>query len=182
MRTTFAFFTVLAVICSAGVGQLTSCSCKSTLRLCVLVHLQNIGDEYGTENEWVGTKGQSRRLEGFSIKRVTETPGFSIRYYAHLQNIADTPVRSEGQFVGTRGRSLRLEGFAIWLEGPLSHQYNVYYQCHLQNFADSGIYQNGGFCGTRGQSRRLEAMKVWIVKKWGVIWGTWIKFIKYKNY
>jgi uncharacterized protein YjdB len=102
-------------------------------------------------------------LEGFRIARINPTSDFTIRYYAHIKNIGDTPVRSEGQFVGTKG--LRLEGFAIWLEGPLAYQYNVYYQCHLKDFGDSGFYQNGGFCGTRGQSRRVEAMKVWIFKK-----------------
>jgi uncharacterized protein YjdB len=73
-----------------------------------------------------------------------------IRYYAHIQNIGDTPVMTGGQFVGTRGKALRLEGFAIWLEGPLAKQYNIFYQCHLQNIGDSAIYQDGGFCGTRG--------------------------------
>jgi uncharacterized protein YjdB len=167
MKSTFVLFAVLAVLCSAAVdavGGLTPNVFKNT-RLSVLVHLQDIGDQYGIENQWVGTKGQSRRLEGFSVRRLTPTPDFSIRYYAHLQNLGDTAVLTEGQFVGTRWNSLRLEGFAIWLTGPFAYQYNIFYQCHLQNFGDSGIYQNGGFCGTRGQSRRVEAIKVWIVKK-----------------
>jgi uncharacterized protein YjdB len=84
---------------------------------------------------------------------------------AHIQNLGDTPARTEGQFVGTRGKALRLEGFAIWLAGPLAHQYNIFYECYLQGSGDSATYQDGGFCGTLGQARRVEAMRVWIAKK-----------------
>jgi hypothetical protein len=101
MKSTFVLFAVLAVLCSAAVdavdavGGLIPNIFKNT-RLSVLVHLQDIGDQYGIQNQWLGTKGQSRRLEGFSVRRLNPTPDFSIRYYAHLQNLGDTAVLTEG--------------------------------------------------------------------------------------
>jgi hypothetical protein len=56
MRTTIAFFTVLAVICNVGVGQFNPNIIRNT-RLSVFVHLKGIGYQYGIENQWLGTKG-----------------------------------------------------------------------------------------------------------------------------
>ena len=57
----------------------------------VIAHIQGMGDVHGRDNEWVGTKGQSRRLEGFTI-RVLEPlkDDVHLEYMGHLQNIGDT--------------------------------------------------------------------------------------------
>ena len=131
----------------------------------ILVHLEAIGDVKRRENEFAGTRGQSRRLEGFQIEVAQAIPNLSLRYMAHLQGIGDVPFLPEGQFIGTRGQSRRLEGFAIELTGSAAPNYNVKYMAHLQNIGDTGIFQNGAFCGTRGQSRRVEGILVRIEKK-----------------
>lgn len=135
------------------------------LPLIVLVHLQDIGDSLFHNGQWAGTKGQSRRLEGFQISQVNPVPGLSLQYMAHLQDIGDVPWVNEGGFVGSRGQSRRLEGFAIRLTGPNAPFWDVIYQAHLQDMGDTGSYSNGQFCGTRGQSRRVEAIRVNIVAK-----------------
>jgi hypothetical protein len=129
----------------------------------IVVHLENIGDIAFRENELAGTRGQSRRLEGFSVTISPAIPGLTLRYMAHLQDIGDTPFVNEGQFVGTRGQSRRLEGFAINLIGSSASNYDVSYMAHLQGIGDTAFYQNGQFCGTRGQSRRVEGILVRIV-------------------
>ena len=98
----------------------------------LLVHLQGIGDVVVTNGQFGGTRGQSRRLEGFQMNIDPAIPGLSCRYMAHLQNIGDVPFVPEGQFVGTRGQSRRLEGFAIELTGPAAASHNVFYMAHLQ--------------------------------------------------
>ena len=130
-----------------------------------LVHLQNIGDRGFRENEFAGTRGQSRRLEGFQVQIVPGIPNLSMRYMAHLQNIGDVPFVNEGQFVGTRGQSRRLEGFAIELTGSQAATFNVVYMAHLQGTGDTPFFQNGQFCGTRGQSRRVEGILVRIDRR-----------------
>jgi peptidoglycan hydrolase-like protein with peptidoglycan-binding domain len=126
----------------------------------VLVHLQGIGDLGFRENEFAGTRGQSRRLEGFQLQISPAVANLGVRYMAHLQNTGDTAWVSMGSFVGTRGQSRRLEGFAIELTGSAAGNYNVFYLAHLQNTGDTALFSNGQFCGTRGQSRRVEGILV----------------------
>lgn len=126
----------------------------------VLVHLEGIGDLTYRENEFAGTRGQSRRLEGFQITIDPAVPGLGMRYMAHLQGTGDVPFVNGGQFVGTRGQSRRLEGFAIQLTGAAAANFNVFYMAHLQGSGDTGVFQNGQFCGTRGQSRRVEGILI----------------------
>jgi hypothetical protein len=126
----------------------------------VLVHLENIGDRVFRDNEFAGTRGESRRLEGFELSLNPAVPGLGMRYMAHLQGQGDVPFVNEGQFIGTRGQSRRLEGFAIELTGPQAANHNVFYMAHLQNLGDTPLFTNGQFCGTRGQSRRVEGILV----------------------
>jgi len=126
----------------------------------VLGHLQNIGDVGGIDNQFVGTRGQSRRLEGFQIDINPAVPGLGLRYMAHLQNIGDVPFVTDGNFVGTRGESRRLEGFAIETTGANANNFDVVYMAHLQNIGDTALARNGQFCGTRGESRRCEGIVV----------------------
>jgi hypothetical protein len=138
---------------------------RREVELNVLVHLQDIGDRIFRENEFAGTRGQSRRLEGFQLRIDPPIANLSMRYMAHLQNTGDVPFVNEGQFVGTRGQSRRLEGFAIELTGAQAANFNVFYMAHLQNTGDTGFFQNGQFCGTRGQSRRVEGILVRIDRR-----------------
>jgi len=130
-----------------------------------IVHLQNIGDVSFQSGAFAGTRGESRRLEGFSLAIADGTPNLGIQYMAHLQDIGDTPWVNGGQFIGTRGQSRRLEGFAIRLTGSAARNYNIRYICHLQNIGDTPVRSNGEFCGTRGESRRLEGLQVWIERR-----------------
>jgi hypothetical protein len=131
----------------------------------VLVHLQGIGDSAFRENEFAGTRGQSKRLEGFQLTITPAVPGLSVRYMAHLQSKGDVPFVGEGKFVGTRGEHLRLEGFAIELTGSAAGNFSVFYMAHLQGRGDTGFFQNGQFCGTRGEQRPVEGILVRIDPK-----------------
>jgi hypothetical protein len=137
----------------------------TNLRLDVLVHLQDIGDTLAHDDEFAGTRGQSRRLEGFQLQSDPQVPGLSMQYMAHLEGIGDVPFVNEGQFIGTRGQSRRLEGFAIRLTEPAAAKFDVVYMAHLQGTGDTGFFQNGQFCGTRGQSRRVEGILVRVSPK-----------------
>lgn len=138
---------------------------ETSPRLDVLVHLQQLGDKTFHEDEFAGTRGQSRRLEGFQLAIDPPIPGLSLEYMAHVEQQGDTPWVSGGSFVGTRGRGRRIEGFAIRLTGPAATNFNVEYMAHVQDIGDTPIVQNGEFCGTRGQSRRVEGMLVRLVPK-----------------
>ena len=127
------------------------------------VHLENIGDVQYRDGEFAGTRGQSRRLEGFQINLDRGYGDLRVQYMGHLQDIGDTGWVSDGEFIGTRGQSRRLEGFQIVLSGSMHQFYTVHYMAHLQDSGDTGWVSEGNFAGTRGQSRRVEGMCVEII-------------------
>jgi len=135
-------------------------------KLSILVHLEGIGDRGNiAAGVFAGTRGQSRRLEGFQISLGEPLAGLSLEYMAHLQGVGDTPFVGAGQFVGTRGQSRRVEGIAIRLTGVNAGNFDVFYMAHLQSIGDTEVGMNGEFVGTRGQSRRLEGLSVWLLPK-----------------
>merc|ERR1712032_1274128 len=109
----------------------------------VTVHLDNIGDKNFKLSEWAGTKGESRRLEGFEINRASLA---SLEYMAHIQDDGDTEWTTG--FVGTRGQSKRLEGFAIRASGDSVGMLSVKYSAHVQGIGDTETFSDGDFCGT----------------------------------
>eukprot|EP01133_Synstelium_polycarpum_P015768 gene15768-18744_t len=138
--------------------------------LTVLVHLQDMGDVHGgSSGVFIGTRGQSKRLEGFEIT-LGDSQHLYIQYMAHLQDKGDVEWQSGG-FIGTRGQSRRLEGFALRLHGrgdggqKLVSRIGIRYMAHLEGLGDTRYYENGEFCGTRGQSRRVEGIAVQLYLK-----------------
>lgn len=130
-----------------------------------VVHLEGLGDRPLVNNEWAGTKGESRRLEGVALK-LTDTQGaLRLEYLCHLQDWGDIGYVVEGTFCGTRGQSRRLEAVQIRLRGPAAQFFTVRYQCHLEGTGDTPPVAEDQTCGTRGQKRRLEALKVWIERR-----------------
>jgi hypothetical protein len=124
------------------------------------VHLEGICDKDFRLGEWAGTKGQSRRLEGFEFKELGD---ITLEAMVHLEGKGDTPWQTG--FMGTRGQSKRVEGFAIRLTGASAKNYTISYRAHLAATCDTGTYHDGSFCGTRGQHKRVEAMFVEIKPK-----------------
>lgn len=100
------------------------------VELDVLVHLQGIGDKVykgiqkgassgtgsSTSDPIIGTVGEARRLEGFSIRCAKNTTGKKLKYRAHLQGTGWTPWKAEGDFCGTRGEKRRLEAIQLVME------------------------------------------------------------------
>lgn len=153
------------VLSTDDVAGIQSLYGKPGPALRVRAHLEGYGDRMGRESEFIGTRGEYRRLEGFQIEIATPVPNLSLQYMAHLEGIGDTPMVPEGNFVGTRGQHRRLEGFTIELTGSAAGNYNLFYLAHLQGIGDTPLMTGGNFCGTRGQSRRVEGILVRIEPK-----------------
>ncbi|MCZ0902980.1 hypothetical protein ON021_24070, partial [Microcoleus sp. HI-ES] len=130
----------------------------------VLVHIQGIGDRTFGSQEYAGSKGQGRRVEGFQINIDPPIPGLNVEYMAHVEGVGDTPWLSEGELAGFRGQAKRIEGFAVRLSGPQADKYDVFYSAHIQNIGDTDVSSNGEYCGTRGKALRIEGIKVWIAQ------------------
>jgi uncharacterized protein YjdB len=143
---------------------------SSTIAFNVTAHIQDAGNLTGAADQWIGSKGSSKRLESFSIQPLRPSSGnwptcLNIEYMAHVQDTGDTSWTQGPNLVGTAGQKRRIEGLAMRLTGTCATQYTVEYRCHLQDLGDSALMKNGEFCGTRGQKRRLEAFQVTVRKR-----------------
>ncbi|WP_186893220.1 YDG domain-containing protein [Acetobacterium malicum] len=148
-------------------------------------HVQDLGD-FPQDGSWVkspdyvGTVGQSKRIEGFELKPGIGLPSdIQLCYNVHVQNKgwlyeeADpTTWAKNGDYAGTRGESLRIEAIKIVLldaSGNKASGYHIRYQGHIQNIGDLPVdaslwFYDGEQLGTVGSSLRLEALKLEIVK------------------
>jgi hypothetical protein len=68
------------------------------------VHLEQIGTVGLQDGEFAGTRGMSRRLEGFSLRLLNPVPGLSLRYMAHLEKIATLPSSTRAVSLELRAR------------------------------------------------------------------------------
>ena len=160
-RSTAFACAVAAAAATLPAGTAMAQSGARRVKLEVTTHIENDrNDRRGTDSEWVGTRGQSRRLEAFRIAMVNRPPGLGIQYYCHPQDVGDTDWVTDERDCGTRNQSRRLEGFAVALNGSQAHRYTVEYQCHVQNTGDTGLMRDGQFCGSRGANLRVEAIRV----------------------
>lgn len=146
-------------------GQSTTATIDSTVGLKVTVHLQGLGERQFGAKEYAGTRGQGRRLEGFSIAFDSTIPDLNIQYMAHVSGMGDTAIASAGQWVGQTGKERQIEGFAVSLTGSQAKNYDVFYNAHIQNMGDVPVCSNGEYCGTRGKSLRVEGISVWVQPK-----------------
>lgn len=138
---------------------------KKRVPLKVTVHIQGLGDRTFGDDDFAGTRGESRHLEGLSIEFAQRIPGLGIRYLGHVQNVGDTAWAGEGEYIGTKGQGLRLEGFLVELTGPEATKYDVHYLGHFARYGDSNVMSNGELCGVRGEGLTIEAVKVWVEAK-----------------
>lgn len=143
---------------------------EKKVKLSGTCHVQDIGDINEDESEYLtlGTEGQSKRLEAFTInpvdfKTITGYDG-KLMYQVHVQNIGWMDPVEAGQMAGTEGKGLRIEAVRIWLEGEVAKHYSVHYAVHVQDYgsAQGGVY-NGTVAGTMGESKRIEELKVGIM-------------------
>lgn len=161
-----AYTNVPRYIDSTNIGGDVSYSAK--------VHVQNIGDKSyptTTGTTYLGTSGQSLRVESLSIALKNQLHTGSINYRTHIQNIGWQDWKKDGMLSGTTGRSLRLEAISLNLTGTMSSNYDIYYRTHIQNIGWTGWAKNGQNCGSAGYSYRMEAMQIVIVKKGGIAPG-----------
>src|SRR5882672_2377771 len=131
-----------------------------TIGLEVVVQLEGKGRQIFRNDQFAGTRGEGRGLEGFQLRLDPPVEGLSLKYMAHLEGIGDKTAR-EGEWLGARkGESCRLEGFSVELTGPLAESYNVSYMAHIRGLSDTAVFKNGDYCGTRKRGLRVEGVQV----------------------
>jgi hydrophobic W protein len=128
----------------------------------ITTHLEGIGDIACRDGNWCGTRGESRRLEGFALRLIDHPGDIRLEYRCGTSGRADGGWLQEGQFCGTRGQSKALASFAVRLQGSDADRFTVAYQAHVQNQGDTTIFKNGEFTNP---SARIEAIRVWLEQR-----------------
>ena len=144
-------------------------------------HVQDIGWQEWKENgELSGTEGESKRLEGISIK-INNSDSIRIKYQTHIQNIGWQNWKYDGEISGTEGENKRLEGIKIELEN--TEKYSIEYRAHVQDIGWQAWKKDGEMAGTEGQSLRLEAIEIKIIeRKIGITYQTHIQDIGWQEW
>jgi len=81
-------------------------------------HVQNVGDTpWVGEGQYVGTRGEGFRLEGFAVQLTgPEASKFNVYYMGHFAHHGDSRVLTNGELCGARGEGLTLEALKVWIQ------------------------------------------------------------------
>ena len=146
------------------------------IKLTGFEHVEGIGDEASRQEGdgiVIGTTGQSKRLEQFSLALPKDVEG-SIEYRGHLQSKGWVDWSKDGAPCGTTGESRRVEAVQMRLVGKLDDTHSVWYRAHVQNMGWLGWARDGHAAGTAGQSLRAEAVEVQVLPK-GQVPGDYVE-------
>ena len=130
-------------------------------------HVQSIGDKSATtsgEGILIGTTGEAKRLEQFSVSLPEGTDG-SIEYRGHVKGIGWNEWAKDGAPCGTTGESRRIEAVQMTLSGAVADDYSVWYRVHSQTYGWLGWATDGQAAGTASQGKRAEAVEVQVLPK-----------------
>lgn len=88
------------------------------LRLEYMCHIEGSGDTlYMGEEQYCGTRGESRRIEGWAVRLVgPAAPFFTLQYWCHLEGVGDSGPMTNEQYCGTRGEKRRMEAIKLVVE------------------------------------------------------------------
>lgn len=142
------------------------------------IHLQGRGwMPGGGFGDVLGTQGEARRLEAYSIKlsqfvsmgqdgAATAPWKGDIEYRSHVQSTGwETQWCKNGQISGSYGDGKRIEAVQIRLTGELAEVYDIQYRVHVQGYGWTHLVKNGETAGTEGQGRRVEAIQIYLIPK-----------------
>lgn len=134
-------------------------------------NVQNVGWT-SWRNGFVGTVGQSKRLEAVCIKLTGEAKkAYDIYYRAHVSRLGWMGWTKNGKKAGTSGFSAKIEAVQICLvkkgspapskkssvKASFYSGTNVCYNAYCQDYGWTGERRNGSVSGTTGEGKRLEA-------------------------
>lgn len=117
--------------------------------------------------QFVGTTGQSLRLEGFTLgiqNRWGQSGG--IEAQSHVQNVGWNSWSSSST-IGKPGSGLRMEAVKLRLTGAMAANYDISYRVHVATIGWQGWVTNGAQAGTTGQALGIEAIQIRLLLKPG---------------
>ena len=131
----------------------------------IVLHIEPIGDRRYPGGEWIGGRGQGRRVEAFSVRPLEKLAPTDIEYKAWGPGGRETPWVTAAALCGTRGQGIALTGFAIRLAPEPSDRFDVVYQGAFAESGVSGPRRNGEPCMPSRIDDALEAMHIRLIER-----------------
>lgn len=140
--------------------------------------IENIQQMNFVDNEYVGTRDEGLRMEGFAINLVDPPGTLGIQYAVYASGIGWMPAVDGGTFAGTQGQARGLQAVTIALLNPdqpdesgNNWHYWLEYLVHQENNGDveTGPYGDGAQLpiGGAGSGLRLEGLELTIQRQQG---------------
>jgi hypothetical protein len=140
---------------------------RGGVNLEVVLLIDPIGDRRFIGGDWIGSRGQGRRIEAFSVRPLEKLASTDIEYKAYGPGGRETPWVTAAALCGTRGQGIALTGFAVRLAAAPSERFDVVYQ---GAFVESGVTaprRNGEPCVSSRIDDGLEAMHIRLIERAG---------------
>ena len=150
---------------TAAAGQRQDAAPPAQIPTEIVLHIEQIGDRRFGGGEWIGSRGQKRRIEAFSIRPLERLTAAEVEYKAFGPGGRETPWVSAGKLCGTRGRGIPLTGFAVRLAAPASGRFDVVYEGAFFESGEAGPRRNGEACVPSKADDPLEAVNIKLVQK-----------------
>lgn len=147
----------------AAASSARSANAPEPLRSEIVLHIEREGDRRFEAPGWVGTRGQRRRVEAFSVRPLDALMPGDLEYKAFGPNGRETPWVSDAKLCGTRGRGLPLTGFAVRLAAHLRDRFDVVYEGAFFDSGVTGTMRNGEPCVPAIKDDPLEAINLRVV-------------------
>jgi hypothetical protein len=133
----------------------------------IVLHIERIGDRRFAGGEWIGSRGQGRPIQAFSVCPLEKLAATDIEYRAYGPGGRETPWVTAAALCGTRGQGIALTGFAIRLAAQSSERFDVVYEGAFVEGGTTGQRWNGEPCASSKIDDALEAMHVRLIERAG---------------
>jgi hypothetical protein len=131
----------------------------------ITVHMERLGDRVFAGGNWIGNRGQRRRIEAFGIRPLETLSLHDIEYKAFGPNGRETPWVTDAKLCGTRGQGMPLTGFAIRLASCQRDRYDIFYEGAFFDGGISGPRSNGEPCTSTRLDDPLEDINIHIIER-----------------
>lgn len=134
----------------------------ASLSLNIVTHIDDVGNVNASEEMWAGSRGQSRKIQEFSVSFAdTNEHAVSIIYQCHYETGGWSTWVKEGEKCGDEKKNKRLEAIKFKLTGKDASKYTLQVKCHIEGTGDTqGFVGASQVCGQTGLHKRLDAF--WI--------------------
>jgi hypothetical protein len=131
----------------------------------IVVHMAGLGDRRFAGGDWIGTPGQGRPIEAFSVRPLEGLAASDIEYKGYGSGGRETPWVTGPTLCGTRDRGIALTGLAIRLAPRLQGRFDIVYDGAFAASGVAGPRRNGEPLTPSRADDPLEAVQIRLIER-----------------